>query len=125
VTIQRRFRCAASDPPDVEKATTAERWFGDDRGIMVSWVVGLSMGKRHPELAEAARRGELPILPWKGGVDKPVKRKKFGALHYLAMWQGLRGDDLDIDVEREVQMTCTRFGATVTFTGDQTKYSGE
>ncbi len=118
---QRRFRCAASNPPDLESATTAERWFGEDRGIIVSWVVGLSLANKRPELAEAARRGELPVLPWKGGVDSPIKGKKYGALFYLAMWQGLRGDDLDIDVSQEVDITCSRTGVAVRFTGDSQK----
>lgn len=61
-------------------------------------------------------------MAWKGGVPKALKVKnKIGALHYLATWQGLRGEDLTIDTDREISLTCTRYGVPVLFTGDTKK----
>jgi len=48
-------------------------------------------------------------------------KKKFGSLNYLATWQGLRGEDLHIDVENEVSVACTRTRVLVTFTPDLAK----
>lgn len=64
-------------------------------------------------------------LPWKGGVDAPLKSgRKFGTLFYLAMWRGLRGEDLDLDpISTETTLTCTRFGVQVTFTFDASKHT--
>lgn len=72
-------------------------------------------------------RGELPLLPFKGGIeppppDKPIKkRKKTGSHWYLAMWQGLRGEDLLIDTESAPRLTCALTGVEVTFTLDTAK----
>lgn len=75
------------------------------------------MARENPALKTAALAGELPLLPWRGGVDRALKKKtKLGAMYYLAMWQGLRGEDLDVDTEREVILTCSRYGVTVRFT---------
>lgn len=64
------------------------------------------------------------VLPWKGGVEKAIKKKqKFGTLYYLAMWQGLRGEDLNIDLDEETVMRCTATGMNVTFTRDMAKYA--
>jgi hypothetical protein len=75
-------------------------------------------------MALAALRGELVILPWKGGVESATKQsKRFGTHYYLAMWQGLRGEPLSIDNAAETQLTCTRTGLTVTFTPDTRIYT--
>ena len=82
------------------------------------------MASENPSLAERARNGQLVVLPWKGGVEKAIKsKKKFGTFHYLAMWQGLRGEDLDVDPDREVFIDCSATGMTVTFTSDRDKYA--
>ena len=61
---------------------------------------GVDKARETPLLSEQALRGELPPLAWKGGADKPIKAgKRVGSLHYLATWQGLRGEPLDIDTE--------------------------
>ena len=49
-------------------------------------------------------------------------RQKIGTHFYLAQWQGLRGDDLNIDLASEPQLTCARTGMTVIFTGNVKKY---
>jgi hypothetical protein len=77
---------------------------------------------KDPEIASRAVGGELVTLPWKGGTEtldelpagkKPPKR--FGTLRYLAMWRGLRGEDLYIDIEAQVTITCTRTNRPVIF----------
>lgn len=76
-------------------------------------------------MASKARDGELVPLPWKGGVEKKLKMKnKYGVYQYLAMWQGLRGDDLQINTDSEVTLICTKFGMSVVFTDDVNKYGG-
>jgi hypothetical protein len=77
-----------------------------------------------PSLAAQAANGQLVVLPWKGGVEKAIKAKqKFGTLYYLAMWQGLRGEDLNLDPAEEVVLNCTKTGMAVVFTGDMAKYA--
>lgn len=103
----------------------AERWEdrmeGPDKGLIASWLRGIEKAKEDPALAAKAFAGELPPLPWKGGVEKAIKGSKIGALHYLAAWQGLRGEDLDINMNDEFEKTCTRTQVTVLFTGDLKK----
>jgi hypothetical protein len=110
------IRQSASKPP-IQTESYDERWNGPDRGTICCWLRGLEMRNQRPELAARALAGELPVLPWKGGVRTVLKTKqKIGAVQYLAAWQGLRGEDLEVDLDQEVQITCTRFGVTVTFT---------
>ena len=103
--------------------TFEERWRGADRGLITCWEVGRRLRGEHPDIAKQAEAGELPPLGWKGGVEKPLKiGHKIGTLFYLAQWQGLRGEDLDIDLEQEYERVCTRTGVRVLFTGDLKKY---
>jgi len=74
-------------------------------------------------LAERAEKGELPVLAWKGGIEKSTKQKaKYGTLYYLAQWQGLRGEDLDIDISEQYEVVCSKTGIKVIFTHDVEKY---
>jgi hypothetical protein len=76
------------------------------------------MALENPQLASKAKAGELPVLTWKGGLEKTLLRKdKVGALQYLAAWQGLRGEDLNIELGQEVEIICTKTNVPVTFTG--------
>ena len=100
-----------------------ERWKGPDGGLITCWEVGRKLSNKEPEMAERAKNGELPVLGWKGGVEKKIKKKeKYGTLFYLAQWQGLRGDDLDIDLSEETELVCSRTGMKVIYTGDIKKY---
>jgi hypothetical protein len=82
------------------------------------------MREKDPELAERARNGELPVLGWKGGVDKKIiKKEKYGTYNYLALWQGLRGDDLNIDLSEEREIICPRTEMKVVYTDDAAKYA--
>ena len=118
---QRIFR--SYNEPKREGLSWYERWKGEDKGLITCWEVGRELRKKEPELASQAENGELPVLGWKGGVEiKTKKDEKYGTLFYLAQWQGLRGDDLDIDISQELSLTCSRFGIRVIYTGDWKKY---
>lgn len=119
-----RIHRAIDAPASGDTLTWAERWEGPDAGLVAAWEAGRALAPRRPDLAEAARAGQLVELPWKGGLTRALKpgAPKVGALLYVAMWQGLRGDALDLDTDAELDLTCTRFGTTVTFTSDSTRY---
>ncbi|MEO8489696.1 hypothetical protein [Pseudomonas sp.] len=103
-----------------------EIWGGSDQGLIMCWEVGRKRAIDKPELAARCINGELPVLGWKGGVSRKLLRlEKFGSLKYLAQWQGLRGEDLDVDLTRERVLICTKTQMTVTFTPDQYKYVSE
>lgn len=95
-----------------------ERWQGADQGLVCSWLRGVEKAVQEPALGQAARLGEFPSLAWKGGGPAIKAGKRLGSLHYLATWQGLRGDDLDIDTDAGAVMTCALTGMVVTFTSD-------
>ncbi|MCG2432144.1 hypothetical protein [Aequorivita xiaoshiensis] len=108
--------------PDRKNLTWEETWRREDKGLIKNYEVGRALAIKEPELAEKAKRGELPVLGYKGGVEKVLKKKeKIGALNYIAEWQALRGEDLNIDMDEEMVLTCTRTGVTVTFTMDLEK----
>ncbi|MBB4817797.1 hypothetical protein HNP29_001154 [Pseudomonas alcaligenes] len=99
-----------------------ETWNGNDRGLIRCWESGRTLATQNPQLAEQCRAGQLPPLHWKGGVARKLKKKeKFGALQYLAQWQGLRGEGLSVVLEEEVTLTCQETGMVVTFTSDVAK----
>jgi hypothetical protein len=77
-----------------------------------------------PLLSERAEAGELPVLPWKGGVDVPTKLgHKYGTVQYLAMWQGLRCEDLNVSLDEEVTLICSKTQMKVTYTAEYAKYA--
>lgn len=107
------------DEPIRSKPSFDERWNGVDKGLITCWEVGRIKSKENPSLSERAKKGELPTLGWKGGA-KPTN--SYGSLNYLAQWQGLRGEDLNIDLTKEVTLTCENMKTSVTYTPDRTKY---
>ena len=110
--------------PIREGATWEERWNAEDGGLIACWERGREKRLEDPSLAAQATAGQLVVLLWKGGVEKAIKKKqKFGTLFYLAMWQGLRGEDLNIDPTEEVVLSCAATGMAVVFTSDMTKYA--
>lgn len=107
-----------------EGLSWTELWRGNDKGLIACWEVGRDLSVKDPELAERAKNGELPVLGWKGGVDKKIlKKQKYGTFNYLALWQGLRGDDLNIDLSEEREIICARTGMKVVYTDDAAKYA--
>jgi hypothetical protein len=119
-----KIRRAISEPVR-EDAKWHERWNAEDGGLIACWERGREKRLEQPSLAAQASAGQLVVLPWKGGVERAIKnkQKKFGTLFYLAMWQGLRGEDLDIDSTEEVVLNCTSTEMAVVFTGDVAKYA--
>lgn len=111
------------ETPRRERLSWDERWNAEDCGVITAWEVGRELREKGSPLAAMAERDELPVLPWKGGVARRIKKeRKYGTLWYLAEWQGLRGDDLDIDLDEEVELTCSKTGMTVIYTLDREKY---
>ena len=109
--------------PKREGLSWEEYWKGPDNGLITCWEVGREIGQKDPEMAERAKSGELPVLGWKGGVEKKTKKnEKYGTLYYLAQWQGLRGEDLNIDLSEEIELICSKTGMKVIYTGDVKKY---
>ncbi|WP_445672677.1 hypothetical protein [Pseudomonas inefficax] len=101
-------------------------WKSTDLGLIKSWEIGRKLADQKPALAACAKADELPPLNWKGGVSKKLKkREKFGSLHYLAQWQGLRGQDLEIDMDAEITLTCSKTGMVITFTPDLRKLANQ
>jgi len=118
---QRIFR--SYQEPKREGLSWDERWKGHDNGLITCWENGRELGTQRPDLAERAKKGELPVSNWKGGIAKKIKKKeKYGTLYYLAEWQGLRGDDLDINLSEESELICSRTGMKFIYTGDAKKY---
>lgn len=103
--------------------TRTQLWEAADQGLIKCWEVGRQRAARFPHIAQQCLDGELPVLGWKGGVSRSLKKlEKYGSLKYLAQWQGLRGEDLDVDLAQERALTCSRTGMVVTFTPDRAKY---
>lgn len=101
----------------------AERWEGVDGGLIACWERGREKRKEEPALAQRASEGELVALPWRGGVEKAIKGEKYGTLNYLAMYQGIRGESLDIDTTAEVVRQCAKTKVVVTYTCDASKFA--
>ena len=109
--------------PKRERLSWDEMWRGDDKGLIMCWEVGRELREKDPELANRAENGELPAFGWKGGVSEmTIKGEKYGTFNYLAKWQGLRGEDLDLDLTKEQILVCSRTGMRVTYTTDREKY---
>ncbi len=102
--------------PIREGLSWSETWDGPDKGLIWCWERGRQKRVEEPELAARADQGELVILAWKGGVEEKLKiEKKPGTLNYLATWQGLRSEDLDIPLEDERLLVCSKTGQAVAF----------
>nr|WP_279086818.1 hypothetical protein [Comamonas thiooxydans] len=92
---------------------------GPDRGLINAWQAGLNLRVNNSELVEKALAGELPPLPFKGGIERKIQaQNKVGSLWYVAMWQGLRGEDLHIDTEQHIQLVCSKTRVPVSYTLD-------
>lgn len=117
-----RIRCAIGAEPATAQSW-ADRWEGPDDGLVAAWQGGIDLASSRPDLVKRACAGELPELPWKGGLRKATKAKKWGPLHYVAMLQGLQRLDLDIDTEVETTLTCSATGGAVTFTADRNRWA--
>ncbi|SFI86718.1 MULTISPECIES: UvrD-helicase domain-containing protein [unclassified Pseudomonas] len=112
--------------PDREGLSWKQVWEECDRGLINCWEIGRRLARRDPQLAEQCRAGVLPVLNWKGGASRTLKKmRKFGSLRYLAQWQGIRGDDLSVNLNAEISLTCTETGTVVTYTSDWSKLASQ
>jgi DNA polymerase III epsilon subunit-like protein len=122
--FMKKLICRSINEPIRDISDFDERWRGPDNGLITCWEVGRRKSLESPELADRAKNGELPVLGWKGGVEKEIQKKeKYGSLNYLAQWQGLRGEDLNIDPAVEVEIVCSKTGMKVIYTADTTKFA--
>jgi hypothetical protein len=113
------------DTPIRKDLTWEETWTGEDAGLIYCWEKGIEMSFESPNKAEKALNGELLILSWRGGVRKKLKDKekdgvtieniKRGTFNYLATWQGLRGEALNIDLTKKLFMVCSKYNQKVVF----------
>ena len=95
-----------------------ELWLGPDNGLIKCWERGRQYADESPETGDAAKRGELVPNWWRGGVEKKLKNdvvKKDGTIQYLATWLGMRGEDLDIEINSTRTLSCSRTGQTVEY----------
>lgn len=95
-----------------------ELWRGSDNGLIYCWERGRQYVAEAPDDVAKAKRGELVPIWWRGGVRKSLKDgviKKDGTLQYLATWQGMREQDLDIDIDGVHSLTCTRTAQVVEY----------
>ena len=107
-----------SEPPRVNPGWD-QRWGGPRAGFITCWERGRELAMQDPALAEAARAGILVPLSWKGGGSKRTKpNRRYGCFYYLATWQGLRGEYLNINTEAPLQLRCAKHDMLVTFTDD-------
>jgi hypothetical protein len=112
--LQRSINTPIRDFVDMD-----HRWKSFDKGLIWCWERGRIMSQENPDLSFRARNGELMILGWKGGVPINFKgKRKEGTLKYLAQWQGLAGNDLDIDTDISTVITCSLSGVEVTYSKD-------
>ena len=72
--------------PIRDGGTWQERWNSEDNGLIACWERGREKRLEDPALAVQAVAGQLVVLPWKGGVEKSIKKKqKFGtAIHNVS-----------------------------------------
>ena len=112
--ISRIYR-SISEPIRID-LSYQERWEGSDHGLITSWEIGRILSVEDIDLAAKVRRHELPMLGWRGGVENEAEgTEKSGSLYYLAKWQGLRGVDLEIDLNIPMHLICSKTGVKVTF----------
>jgi hypothetical protein len=96
--------------------TWEQLWRGPDNGLICCWERGRQKRSEDPQLAACASAGELVVLAWRGGVQERLKSgTKYGTLQYLATWQGLRGEDLNVRLDGEQSLVCSRTGQLVIF----------
>lgn len=98
--------------------TSEQLWNGEDGGLIACWERGRAVAREQPDLAKRAQGGELVTLPWRGGVETAVRGRKYGSHRYVAMWLGLRGRDLFIDSDSQLEIICSKHGTKVIFLSD-------
>ena len=107
------------DYPIRKGLTYDELWDGPDRGLIWCWEGGRQIRDKEPELTARASEGEVMMLAWKRGTEikgkTPTRNWIAGTLQYLATWQGLRGENLDLRLNEDVDIVCTKTGKRYRF----------
>jgi hypothetical protein len=102
--------------PIREDLTRNQLWEGHDKGLIWCWELGRIFRREGRECALKASANELPLGDWKGGVEKRLMTdKKYGSLQYLAQWQGMRGEDLNLQLDGQTKLICSRTNQPVLF----------
>lgn len=118
---------ASAINPPVLGDSWEERQEGPDAGLISAWLAGRDQREWWQDTVAAIKRNELPVLPFKGGIpekdddeEEAVKKqgKKLGSLHYIAMMQGLLGEDLYLETSKDIVRVCSKTGVQVIFTCD-------
>lgn len=113
------------DTPPRDGLNWAALWADLPTTLVSCWDRGREKAREDPLLAEACLRGELPLLPWAGGVERKLKSgRRAGSLQYVAMWQGLRGDVLRVDTDGVTWLVCSRTGVRVSCSADTGQLQG-
>jgi hypothetical protein len=84
--------------------STDEQWSGPDDGLIWCWERGRQKRDEDPQLADRAATGELVQLAWR-------RQSK----QYLATWQGIRNEDLDINLDDGRVLACSKDGKRYKF----------
>lgn len=99
-------------------------WKSKDLGLVACWERGREKALTDTVLAAKVTAGQLPVLPWKGGFKEATKLGwRYGTFNYLAMWQGMKGEDLNIHTDLDVTMVCAATGMKTVFTSDRLKFA--
>lgn len=85
--------------PIRENISMHDRWHQSDKGLVWAWESGRRIASQRPRLAILAMNNRLPKLVWRRG-----------SWLYLAMLQGILGQDLNIFPEKELELTRVRRG---------------
>jgi len=92
-------------------ATASEIWDGPDKGLIFCWEQGRKEREEKPELAARADKDELVPVGRSDDADDHGIWKR-GSLQYLAWWQGLRGENLNVSFVHKVEIVCLRVFTT-------------
>ncbi|MCR1816136.1 hypothetical protein [Aliarcobacter butzleri] len=115
------------ETPIREFPSFEERWRGEDNGLITAWEVGREKAISNPQLKQFVLNGELPVLGYVGGYEKKLTNIKFkyASFYYLAQLQGLRGDNLDIDSNRDEGkfLICSKTNMKTIFTSNSENFN--
>lgn len=64
-----KISASFANPPSFEPDYSV-RMEGRDKGIINAWLAGIDMARQRPALRAQALSDELPVLPYRGGVEK-------------------------------------------------------
>ena len=118
--------------------SVAKRFDGPDKGLITAWEVGRKMRAKNHHLLKYYDLGALPMDGFKGGAfdveayEKALKEGteyEFpvtpleGTLHYLAQLQGLKGENLSVDTDKEYTLTCKLSNRTCKLTNNASRYA--